>query len=169
MDKQKLVEHGITFVPATESEKDLEFLYKVYADTRAEEMKLTGWSLEQVEEFLRMQFRLQHTQYWNNYKNKAFDVILFNNKRVGRLYVNRTEKDIRIVDIALLSKHRRKGIGSKIMNELIRESEDSGIPLSLHVEHNNPAMGLYERLGFENRGLDGVYIFMEKIPGNPAQ
>jgi len=37
-----------------------------------------------------------------------------------------------------------------------------GKPLSLHVEENNPAMGLYERLGFKKGALTGVYYFMER-------
>jgi ribosomal protein S18 acetylase RimI-like enzyme len=165
MDRKKLAADSITFRPISESETDLEFLYSVYVSTREEEMTLTGWNEKQIEEFLRMQFNLQHRQYRQNYENAAFDIILYHNNPVGRLYVDRRRDDIRIVDIALLKKFRRKKIGSKIMRELIAEADEKDVNLSLHVEHNNPALGLYHRLGFEQKELKGIYYFMVRPPG----
>jgi ribosomal protein S18 acetylase RimI-like enzyme len=157
--------HDIGFRPITDD--DLEFLYNVYASTRMEEMALTGWSEQQVEEFLRMQFRLQHVQYMKNYREGgAFDIILVDGAPAGRLYVQRKKNDIRIVDIALMSGFRRKGIGAKIMNDLAAEADQKNLPLSLHVEQNNPAMGLYERMGFEKKDLVGIYFFMERPPSS---
>ena len=57
-------------------------------------------------------------------------------------------------------------VGSKIMKELITESDEKNVTLSLHVEHNNPAMGLYENLGFVKKDLVGIYFFMERQPGS---
>lgn len=145
-----------------ETAKDLEFLYNVYADTRFDEMLNSGWTMEEIHGFLEKQFDLQHSQYIKNYKGARFDIILYNNQPVGRLYILRKKDDIRIIDIALLKKFRRQGIGSRIMKTLIREAEEKQLPLSLHVEHNNPAMGLYERLGFKKGDLTGVYYFMER-------
>ena len=166
MDKKKLASESITFRPIKENKEDLEFLYKVYASTRAEELTMTGWDEQQIEEFLRMQFDLQHKQYMQNYKNAAFDIILYHKMPVGRLYVDRRKDDIRIVDIALLTEYRRQKIGSKIMKELMAEADKKNVRLSLHVEHNNPAMGLYEGLGFVKKDLVGIYYFMERSPGS---
>lgn len=165
MEKEKLNEL-IGLRPMTD--KDLEFSYQVYADSRAEEMAMTGWDETQKEEFLRMQFNLQHTQYMKNYKGGQFDIILFNKAPAGRLYVHRMPKDIRIVDIALLHQFRRQGIGSVLMGDLLAESDEKNVTLSLHVEHNNPAMVLYERLGFEKGEMvNGIYYFMERKPRKP--
>ena len=76
-----------------------------------------------------------------NYKGAQFDIILFNKAPAGRLYVQRKKDDIRIIDIALLSRFRRQGIGSKLMNDLVTEADEKQLPLSLHVEHNNPGYG----------------------------
>ncbi|MCP4153689.1 MAG: GNAT family N-acetyltransferase [bacterium] len=163
MNKEKLASEAITFRPITD--KDLEFLLKVYASTRAEEMAMSGWNVQEIDNFLRMQFNLQHTQYMDNYKKAAFDIILFHEVPAGRLYVKRYKNDIRIIDIALLTQFRRQKIGSKIMQTLIDESHRKNMTLSLHVEQNNPAMGLYEQLGFEKKELKGIYYFMERPPG----
>lgn len=164
MDKKKLASESITFHPIRKNKEDLEFLYKVYASTRAEEIAMTGWSKREAENFLHMQFDLQHKQYMQNYKKADFDIIHYHKMPVGRLYVDRRKNDIRIVDIALLTEYRRQKIGSKIMKELMAEADEKNITLSLHVEHNNPAMGLYENLGFEKKELVGIYFFMVRPP-----
>ena len=64
----------IRFRPITDA--DHEFLYKVYASTRSEEMAVTGWNSEAIDAFLRMQFRLQHTQYLQNNPAASCDVLL---------------------------------------------------------------------------------------------
>ena len=166
MDKKKLESEAITFRPIKDTKEDLDFLYKVYASTRAQEMAMTGWNEPQVEEFLHMQFDFQHKQYMENYKKAAFDIILYHKRPVGRLYVDRRQDDIRIVDIALLIEFRRQKIGSKIMKELIAEADEKNVALSLHVEHNNPAMGLYETLGFEKKEMAGIYYFMKRPPAS---
>jgi ribosomal protein S18 acetylase RimI-like enzyme len=163
MNKTALAKDLITF--RSIADEDGEFLYKLYASTRAEEMTLTGWNENEIDEFLRMQFHLQHVQYMENYKKGGtFEIILVDNIPAGRLYVRRKPDDIRIIDIALLPEFRRKGTGSKIMKELMIEADCEKLPLSLHVEQNNPALGLYENLGFVRKDLVGIYYFMERPP-----
>ncbi len=152
----------ITYRPIHES--DIEFLHKVYASTREAELALTDWSEQQKEDFTRMQFDLQHKQWMQNYKNASFDIIYLKEIPIGRLYVDRREDQIRIIDIALLPDFRRKGIGSEIMQSLIDEAEQRGCPLSLHVEANNPALGLYKKLGFRAVEDKGVYHLLEYLP-----
>lgn len=157
---------NITYRPITEN--DLEFLYQVYASTREEELSVVDWSEQELEDFLRMQFDLQHKQWMKNYDRAAFDIILFDGIPAGRLYVDRWKKEIRIIDIALLTEFRRKGIGSRIMSQLVEEADQANKILSLHVEMNNPAMGLYLNLGFKSIQDVGVYFLMEKLPGGKA-
>lgn len=165
MNKTTLAKDLITFRPI--ADEDGEFLYRLYASTRTEEMAITGWNETDVENFLRMQFRLQHVQYMENYKNGGtFEIILVDNTPAGRLYVQRKPDDIRIIDIALLPEFRGKGTGSKIMKELMNEADNENLPLSLHVEQNNPALGLYENLGFVRKDLVGIYYFMERPPAS---
>ena len=143
------------------TDNDSEFLYQVYRSTREEEMALTGWTEEEIEHFLRMQFKFQNASYFKDYHNATFDIILYNNIPVGRFYVDRGKNEIRIIDIALLPQYRRKGIGSQILKDLLEEAKQQQGLLSLHVEYNNPAMILYEKLGFEKKELVGVYYLME--------
>jgi predicted GNAT family acetyltransferase len=47
---------------------------------------------------------------------------------------------------------------------LIDEATDAGKRLSIHVERFNPAMRLYERLGFRAVAEEGVYLRLEREP-----
>ncbi len=145
-------------------ETDLPFLKNVYRSTRESELNLTGWTEEEKAKFIDFQFNAQHTHYVNSYKGAAFNIIEWNKKKVGRLYIWETEQQIRIMDIALLSEFRGKGIGTSILNNLIEDSESSGKKLNIHVEHNNPALRLYEKLGFKKTDDTGIYFFMERMP-----
>ncbi len=81
-------------------------------------------------------------------------------KIVGSVVVNRTgmKKYIPeniLVYIATDAACRGKGIGKKLMETAIEHAEGS---IALHVEPNNPAKGLYEKLGFTNKYLEMRYI-----------
>ncbi len=137
----------------------------MYASTRQQELAQTGWSESQKETFLRQQFETQSSYYHEHYSEASFDVILADGRPVGRLYVARWSEQIRIVDIAVLPEYRGAGIGTKLLEDLISESEASGKPLSIHVERFNPALRLYERLGFRAVADKGVYYLMERAAG----
>lgn len=141
---------------------DFAFLAQVYASTREEELRPVPWSDEQKLAFLRMQFEAQHAEYHGRYSDASFEVIELDGTPAGRLYVHRRDREIRILDISLLPDHRGNGAGTSLLENLIRESESAGKPLTIHVESRNPALRLYQRLGFRPIGETGVYLLMER-------
>jgi ribosomal protein S18 acetylase RimI-like enzyme len=144
---------------------DMELLYQIYASTREEELAQVSWGDGQKEAFLRMQFEAQHRYYQENYSNAQFQLILVDGEPAGRLYLDRRAAEIRIVDIALLPPWRNRGIGTALLKGILAEGERAGLPITIHVECFNPALRLYERLGFRKVEDRGVYYFMEKPPG----
>jgi ribosomal protein S18 acetylase RimI-like enzyme len=88
----------------------------------------------------------------------------------GRLYVHRREREIRLMDIALLPEFRGSGLGTALLSGLFAEAAAAGKTVTIHVEMYNPALRLYERLGFKKIGEHGVYHLMEWTPaGDPPQ
>ena len=143
---------------------DAAFLYEVYASTRTEELAVVDWDEAQKAAFLHMQFTAQHQFYQERYTRTDFLIILRDAVPVGRLYVARWQDEIRIVDIALLPPYRNTGIGTAILRDLLAEAAAAQKPVRIHVEKFNPALRLYERLGFAPIEDKGVYLFMEWSP-----
>jgi ribosomal protein S18 acetylase RimI-like enzyme len=146
--------------------EDDAFLARVYASSRAQELAVTGWPEELKADFCRRQFDAQSAYYAENYSGAAFQIIERDGWPIGRLYVDRAEKDIRIVDITLLPEFRGSGIGTKFLRELQEEARNAAKSLTIHVERFNRALGLYQRLGFEQVEDKGVYLLMRWPPPN---
>ena len=144
---------------------DQEFLYQLYASTRLHEIAGFGWPTAQQEMFLRMQFNAQYRAYESAYGQAEHQIVEQDGKPVGRIMVF-WEKDFALlVDIALLAEHRGRTIGGDLLRELIEKCTRTGVPLRLQVLKTNPALRLYQRLGFARTGEDQMYIQMERRPG----
>ena len=60
------------------------------------------------------------------------------------------------LSIGVRASERGRGIGTALLNGLIERARIAGIPaLSLSIESDNPAVRLYERIGFERIDTDG--------------
>ena len=149
---------AVALRPVTEG--DREFLVELYATVREPELAHVPWDDAMRHAFIEHQFSAQDGHYRKHYPGATLDVIELDGLRAGRLYVHRGARDIRIMDIALMPELRGQGIGSDLLRSLIAEAQASCRALSIHVEHNNPARRLYERLGFRPAGEHGVYVLM---------
>jgi ribosomal protein S18 acetylase RimI-like enzyme len=139
--------------------EDEDFLFRLYASTRQEEMSTWGWDAAQQDVFLRLQFRAQRQGYAADYADADHQVILANAEPVGRLMVHRTEKEVRLVDISVLPEYRNRGMGAALIHDLMA-TQASRKPLCLQVAKGNRAARLYERLGFLKTGEDEIYYHM---------
>ena len=149
------------------SAADDEFLLKVYAGTREEELAQVPWSDEQKSQFLRSQFNLQREQYDLTYANVQYDVILVDERPAGRIWVSRGD-EIRLLDIALLGEFQNRGVGTVLLRSLI----DEAVRVKKSLRHmvfflNTDAKRFYERLGFVVFEEVGAYLHMEWRDGSP--
>ncbi|MBD0369753.1 MAG: N-acetyltransferase [Pyrinomonadaceae bacterium] len=145
--------------------EDEAFLYEVYKSTRAEEMAAWGWPTAQQDAFLQLQFKAQQMSYQMEDGQSGTQIILLDGQPVGQLIVNRTESEIHLTDISLLTEHRSGGIGTLLIKELFEEAAAEGKVVELHVLKTNRAMRLYERLGFKTIGESGMHFQMQWVPG----
>jgi len=152
----------ITFRPIHED--DREFLARLYASTREEELSVAPWPEKQKAVFLRQQFEAQNTFYMEQFAEAEFSIVLLDGEPAGRVYIDRREDEIRLIDIALLPEHRGQGIGGRLMADLLDEGREAGLPVRIHVERFNPALRLYQRLGFQHVEDQGPYYLMEWQP-----
>ena len=157
-----MMDHDISFRPIRPDDQAL--LSRIYASTREDELAVVDWTEEQKTAFLQMQFAAQHKFYMENFASAEFLIIEQKANALGRLYVDRRDDEIRLIDIALLPEYRNRGIGGRLLRDLLAEGERAGKPVRIHVERENPAMRLYRRLGFEAIDEHGVYWLMEWKP-----
>ena len=125
---------------------------------------LAWWTNEQKKAFLHSQFKAQHTYYLKNYTGAHFWVIKFNDEPIGRLYLHTAyqESSMRIIDISLLPSWRNKGIGRGILADIMEHAASNERSVTIHVESFNPAMKLYQKLGFSLVSkTNGVYHLLE--------
>jgi len=145
--------------------EDEALLNQIYASTRTEELAQVDWPPEQKEAFLNHQFLAQHDYYLKVYPDAFYWIILKEEQSVGRLYLHHGDTSHRIIDIALLPAFRNQGIGAYILQLIINEAFTQGKSVSIHVEHFNPALHLYQRLGFKHIDtFNSVYYLMECTP-----
>ncbi len=147
---------------------DAELLYRIYASTREDELAVVPWDAAQKEAFLRMQFAAQDRYYHATFPDASYDLIVSGDEMLGRLYVDRGESAWVVIDLALLPEYRSKGIGTRLLTEVLAEAGAAAKPVQMHVERFNPAQRLYDRLGFRQIVDKGVYLLLEWTP-TPAQ
>jgi ribosomal protein S18 acetylase RimI-like enzyme len=146
------------------AEGDRPFLLEVYASTRAGELALVPWDEPAKRAFVEQQFTAQELHYARHFPDASVSVIEIDGVPAGRLFVDRREREVHVVDISLLPAFRGRGAGSALLRELIEEAEASGRAVSIHVELDNPARSLYDRLGFLPVREEGLHVLMERPP-----
>jgi ribosomal protein S18 acetylase RimI-like enzyme len=120
-----------------------------------------GWDDNQKQVFIKMQFLARERSY-PRVDNR---IILLNGRPVGRMMVDRDDASILLRDIALLTEYRNAGIGSRLIQDLMKEATAAGKPIDLHVVSTSPAVRLYERLGFRLSGDEtAAYLQMKWVP-----
>ena len=145
--------------PATPD--DSAFLFSVYRSSRLDDLTNLNWSSEQIEDFLAKQYAAQERFFKTDYPNAEELVVLRAGNRVGQMMLERGEREIRVVDLALLAEHRNAGIGTYLIGKLLADAEKSGSAFRVQVMRSNPAVGLFERLGLVKTGETGSHYQLE--------
>ena len=161
-DRVAFTRDAITFRIA--SDADYDFLRRLYHSTRAEEMQYFPFNDEQKVQFLDQQFRAQWEHYKTHYPHCERNIIEADGQPVGRIWIDDWSDQLRVVDIALLPEWRGSGLGTLLLREVLERGRAAKKPVSIHVEAFNPAMRLYERLGFQKVDSNGAYYLMRWTP-----
>jgi [ribosomal protein S18]-alanine N-acetyltransferase len=102
---------------------------------------------------------IEHALGYTGVKGGFILLALEEGKIIGALVMNRTGMSGYIpenimVYVAVSSDHRGKGIGRKIVEQALANAQGD---VKLHVEYNNPAKRLYERIGFTTKYAEMRY------------
>lgn len=139
--------HKFSLRPVTSV--DREFLLRVYESSREIELAMVPWDAKMKRAFVEHQFDSQTSYYSDEYPNARHDIILSEtNEPIGRLYINRTDHRIAILDVIILPEYRRNGFGSSVISTLLDEARVSGKAVQVYVENFNPSQQFFITRGF---------------------
>ena len=130
-------------------EIDFEFLWRLHNAALKEYVGRTwGWDEN-----------WQRKDFLEKFNTGDGEIIVFEGKDIGFLWVIETENEILLASIRLLPEFQKRRVGTRIIRDLI---EKSNKPVKLQVLKVNPARGLYERLGFKISGETETHYWMRK-------
>lgn len=148
---------------------DQGFLRELYASTRDDEMRATGWSPSRCRSFLDQQFDFQQRYYRAHHPNAMFLLLSEAGTPIGRLYWRCEDAQATLIDMSLVPALRGQGLGSAILQLLVDEADRRGHCIELHVEPDNRAQRLYRRFGFEVTGHDSLHLRMRRSARSPLE
>lgn len=138
------------------------FLIALYSSTRADELNQVVWAEGQREAFLTWQFEMQRREYDARFPDARHQLIVIDDEPAGRIWVGEDKDQIRLLDISLLPQFQKRGAGTLLLKELMKEAALAGKFLRHMVfVLNNDAHRFYERLGFVVIEDIGAYKHME--------
>lgn len=85
---------------------------------------------------------------------------------VGVITLSDWGDQLHMVWIAVLPEMQRQGIGTKLLQYSQQQALKKQKPLTLQVLSNNPAIGIYQRCGFEIDGQDSQGKVLMRWSGN---
>ena len=140
---------GYTLRPSTDA--DFEFLCSLKKRTLRDYVVAT-WG-EWDEEWQRRHFTA-------DFARARPHVVSVDARAVGTLTVHRGPDDIFLENIGLLPEWQGRGLGSRIIEDVLAEAASADMPVRLKVLKVNPAHGLYRRLGFVVESESDTHLLM---------
>ena len=147
------------------TEADAPFRRRLFDAERAGVFAAAGLPQAALDRLLEQQFQAQASGYAARFPDAVSLIVLDREEPVGHLMLqsglHSGDQSWRIVDIVLLPAARGRGIGTDLIEAVLRAAAADGareVALSVLAD-NNAARRLYGRLGFVQTG-EGVHIPM---------
>jgi Acetyltransferases len=154
------------FLRPVELPQEEDFWRKVFFDSVEWHFAPLALPENQMKTLLETQYQAQMLDYGENYPQAENSVIMFEGERAGRVIASTEHNDIHLIDLAVLSRFRNRGIGTAVLKYFFEESRRLNLPIRFYVEKGNRAFRLYERLGFRIVADVTSHFQMQWTPNN---
>lgn len=103
----------------------------------------------------------QREHFDQHFQVTEHDIVEHQGNDVGYLSYWRRDDYLYLANIALLPAYQSRGIGTRLIEEVVDLASSAGLPVRLQVLKSNPrARALYERLGFTVIGENESHVLM---------
>lgn len=109
----------------------------------------------------------QQQEFERKFDPQGLQVIQSCETPIGCLSVRHEPDHVFLASIEIDPDHQNRGMGTRLIKQIIEEAEDEGRPVRLLVLKVNPARALYERLGFRRVDETETHYRMVRDIGNP--
>ncbi|WP_312329530.1 GNAT family N-acetyltransferase [Sphingobacterium sp.] len=137
----------IKYRPALKS--DIKFLLNLRLQTMNPHLIASSLPICEEAHLQRIEYKFEHAK-----------IIEINDCAIGLLKCHRQTKKIELIQIQLAQSFQGKGIGKRILKELIKEAIESEKTITLSVLKTNQAKNLYLCMGFKIVGETGNSYLM---------
>ena len=118
---------------------DQEFLWRLHRETMRDYVDETwGWNEE-----------WQRARFDENFDPEKLEIVENETGPIGCISVKRLADEILLAAIEIAPERQNRGVGTRIIRELLDECDHKQLPARLFVLKANPARRLYTRLGFQ--------------------
>ncbi len=155
MDKSAM---EVRLVPAEEA--DFEFAFAAKREALGPYVEARwGWDDALQREF--------HRQRWTE---RPWSIIVAAaGEKVGTVSVARTAAHVQFGEFYLLPRFQRRGIGTGVLQTVIRQADTDGFPIKLEYLNVNPVGSFYKRHGFVVVAENDSHYFLVHTPRAPDE
>lgn len=132
------------------TEADYAFLFHLHQASMKDYVTLT-WGWDEA---------VQQTLFRERFAPARCQMVVVEGREVGVLAVQHQSDTLFLANLQLLPDYQKQGLGTAIIQMLLGQASQQGIPVTLQVLKVNPARHLYERLGFRVIGETATHYLM---------
>ncbi len=126
--------------------------------------KLYFAGMAQIIRQLNLDIRRQAASFQKQWEPAQVQVITLQGADVGWLQIAQTGDSLFLSQLFVDTPFQRQGVGTEVMRQLIRDASAAGHAVTLAVAKINPALELYQRLGFKITHEDDLKFYMRREP-----
>jgi ribosomal protein S18 acetylase RimI-like enzyme len=120
--------------------------------------------MKKIIEELGLDMAAQAASFLQNWDLAEVRIIAVGNSEVGWLQSSVRDDGLFVAQLFVDDRFQGQGIGTEVMNRLIGEASRLNQAVRLAVVKTNPALRLYERLGFHITHEDDRKFYMKRNP-----